>query len=209
MEKQIEQLEILYPEKARGVTKFNVPLAHMIIAGADFMLVPSRFEPCGLIQLHAMRYGTVNCLRPFLLFIYHDDLTCQILHGLDWLSLHGATLPQVPIVASTGGLHDTVKEGFTGFQMGAFNVEVSKWLSMLLCGSKSTHFCIFLLVWQIMNLSLGCFSVWGSWSSWCDCNSNICQESSRSLWHPGLERDDSEWHGPRSFMEGQYDISLN
>jgi len=64
MEKQIEQLEILYPDKARGVAKFNVPLAHMITAGADFMLVPSRFEPCGLIQLHAMRYGTVrpgNC----------------------------------------------------------------------------------------------------------------------------------------------------
>ncbi|KAK6239633.1 hypothetical protein QUC31_005102 [Theobroma cacao] len=59
MEKQLEQLEILYPDKARGVAKFNVPLAHMIIAGADFILVPSRFEPCGPIQLHAMRYGTV------------------------------------------------------------------------------------------------------------------------------------------------------
>lgn len=87
MEKQLEQLEKIYPDKARGVAKFNVPLAHMIIAGADFLLVPSRFEPCGLIQLHAMRYGTV------------------------------------PIVASTGGLVDTVKEGFTGFQMGSFNVE--------------------------------------------------------------------------------------
>ncbi|KAK8284035.1 hypothetical protein V6Z11_D08G126800 [Gossypium hirsutum] len=87
MEKQIEQLEIQYPDNVRAVAKFNVPLAHMIIAGADYILVPSRFEPCGLIQLHAMRYGTV------------------------------------PIVASTGGLVDTVKEGFTGFQMGAFNVE--------------------------------------------------------------------------------------
>ena len=87
MEKQLEELEISYPDKARGVAKFNVPLAHMIIAGADFILVPSRFEPCGLIQLQAMRYGSV------------------------------------PIVASTGGLVDTVKEGFTGFQMGAFNVE--------------------------------------------------------------------------------------
>ncbi|XP_072061864.1 granule-bound starch synthase 1, chloroplastic/amyloplastic isoform X2 [Arachis hypogaea] len=87
MEKQLQQLETLYPDKARGVAKFNVPLAHMIIAGADFLLVPSRFEPCGLIQLQAMRYGTV------------------------------------PIVASTGGLVDTVQEGFTGFQMGPFNVE--------------------------------------------------------------------------------------
>lgn len=51
---------MLYPDKARGVVKFNVPLAHQITAGADFMLVPSRFEPCGLIQLHAMRYGTVR-----------------------------------------------------------------------------------------------------------------------------------------------------
>lgn len=59
-EEQIEELEVLYPEKARGVAKFNVPLAHMITAGSDFMLVPSRFEPCGLIQLHAMRYGTVR-----------------------------------------------------------------------------------------------------------------------------------------------------
>lgn len=59
MEKQLKQLEILYPDKAVGVAKFNVSLAHMITAGSDFMLVPSRFEPCGLIQLHAMRYGTV------------------------------------------------------------------------------------------------------------------------------------------------------
>ncbi|KAI3834205.1 hypothetical protein MKX03_030012 [Papaver bracteatum] len=83
----LEQLETLYPGKARGVAKFNVPLAHMIIVEADFLMIPSRFEPCGLIQLHARRYGTV------------------------------------PIVASTGGLVDTIKEGFTGFQMGAFNVE--------------------------------------------------------------------------------------
>lgn len=70
MEKQLEELEKIYPDKARGVAKFNVPLAHMIIAGADFILVPSRFEPCGLIQLHAMRYGTVRSkLLLSLLFI--------------------------------------------------------------------------------------------------------------------------------------------
>ncbi|KAK3429564.1 hypothetical protein EUGRSUZ_E01068 [Eucalyptus grandis] len=87
MERQLEELEIKYPSNARGVAKFNVPLAHMIIAGADFMLIPSRFEPCGLIQLQAMRYGTV------------------------------------PVVSSTGGLVDTIKEGFTGFQMGGFSLD--------------------------------------------------------------------------------------
>lgn len=59
LEKQLEELEVKYPTKARGVVKFSVPLAHLITAAADFMLVPSRFEPCGLIQLYAMRYGTI------------------------------------------------------------------------------------------------------------------------------------------------------
>ncbi|GMH43688.1 hypothetical protein BSKO_11610 [Bryopsis sp. KO-2023] len=43
----------------KGIIKFSPRLAHLITAGADFMLVPSRFEPCGLIQLHAMQYGTI------------------------------------------------------------------------------------------------------------------------------------------------------
>ena len=54
--------------------KFNVPLAHMITGGADFMLVPSRFEPCGLIQLHAMRYGTVCTLYLSLPLLMHTHI---------------------------------------------------------------------------------------------------------------------------------------
>lgn len=62
LEKQLEEFETKFPGKAVGIVKFNTPLAHMITAGADYILVPSRFEPCGLIQLHAMRYGTVCVL---------------------------------------------------------------------------------------------------------------------------------------------------
>lgn len=42
---------------------YNEELAHLIYAGADMMIVPSRFEPCGLTQLIAMKYGTIPVVR--------------------------------------------------------------------------------------------------------------------------------------------------
>eukprot|EP00884_Botryococcus_braunii_P007478 jgi/Botrbrau1/16731/Bobra.0301s0003.2 len=43
----------------RGWVGFSIPVAHRILAGCDILLMPSRFEPCGLNQLFAMRYGTI------------------------------------------------------------------------------------------------------------------------------------------------------
>lgn len=43
--------------------EYNEALAHQIYAGADFLLMPSRIEPCGLNQMYAMRYGTMPIVR--------------------------------------------------------------------------------------------------------------------------------------------------
>lgn len=48
-------LESTFPERARGWVGFNEPVSHRITAAADILLMPSRFEPCGLNQLYAMR----------------------------------------------------------------------------------------------------------------------------------------------------------
>ena len=42
--------------------KYDEPLSHMIYAAADMIVVPSMFEPCGLTQMIAMRYGAGVCL---------------------------------------------------------------------------------------------------------------------------------------------------
>ncbi|MGE0810498.1 MAG: glycogen synthase GlgA [Immundisolibacter sp.] len=47
------------PGRIAFVAGYDEPLAHRIQAGADAFLVPSRFEPCGLTQFYALRYGTV------------------------------------------------------------------------------------------------------------------------------------------------------
>ena len=52
-----------HPKNAAVFFEFQAPLAHKIYAGADFFLMPSYFEPCGLGQMIGMRYGTVPVVR--------------------------------------------------------------------------------------------------------------------------------------------------
>jgi starch synthase len=51
------------PDKVRARVVFDPQLSHRLYAGADILLMPSRYEPCGLSQLIALRYGTVPVAR--------------------------------------------------------------------------------------------------------------------------------------------------
>ncbi|MBK0418475.1 glycogen synthase GlgA [Leucobacter sp. CSA1] len=68
------ELAARYPRSVGLRLGYDEPLSHRMYAGGDLVLVPSRFEPCGLTQLYGLRYGAL------------------------------------PVVASTGGLRDTVAD---------------------------------------------------------------------------------------------------
>ena len=63
LEEATRQLEHLYPSQMRAVITYNANLSRRIYAGADMLLMPSRYEPCGLSQMIAMRYGCVPVAR--------------------------------------------------------------------------------------------------------------------------------------------------
>ncbi|MCA9390571.1 glycosyltransferase, partial [candidate division WWE3 bacterium] len=96
---RLKELRDKYPHKVGVHLMPDFTLPRMVFSGTDIMLIPSRFEPCGIVQMEAMRYGAI------------------------------------PIVRSTGGLADTVKnyepetdEGwgfvFNDFDMWAFFAQI-------------------------------------------------------------------------------------
>jgi starch synthase len=63
MEQQFLTAQARYPDRIGLRIGFDEGLAHRIEAGADMLVMPSRYEPCGLSQLYSLRYGTVPIVR--------------------------------------------------------------------------------------------------------------------------------------------------
>jgi len=62
-QKLLEDLQRRYPEKISVNIVFDDALSHMIEAGCDMLLMPSKYEPCGLNQIYSLKYGTVPVVR--------------------------------------------------------------------------------------------------------------------------------------------------
>lgn len=63
LEKYFGELPSRYPGKIGSYIGYSNELSHWVQAGSDFFLVPSIYEPCGLTQIYAMKYGTLPIVR--------------------------------------------------------------------------------------------------------------------------------------------------
>jgi starch synthase len=63
VEAHLTHLKNEFPDQVGLFIGYDESLAHLVYAGSDFLLMPSRVEPCGLNQLYALRYGTIPVVR--------------------------------------------------------------------------------------------------------------------------------------------------
>jgi len=62
-EQALRRIEAQAPDRVRVDTSFNDPAEHRLMAAADILLMPCQYEPCGLTQMRAQRYGTLPLVR--------------------------------------------------------------------------------------------------------------------------------------------------
>lgn len=63
LEQRLRDLATAYPTQLRVELRYDARLSHLIEAAADFFLMPSRYEPCGLSQIYSLAYGTIPIVR--------------------------------------------------------------------------------------------------------------------------------------------------
>lgn len=63
LEQACRDLQSRFPSTVRACITYNAPFSHRLYAAGDIILIPSRYEPCGLVQMIAMRYGCIPVAR--------------------------------------------------------------------------------------------------------------------------------------------------
>ncbi len=79
LENACRQLAADFPDRVKAIIRFDASLSRRLYAGADILIMPSRYEPCGLAQMMAMRYGCVPLARATggLRDTIQDELECM------------------------------------------------------------------------------------------------------------------------------------
>lgn len=63
LETAVQEFQADFPGRVRAALRYDAALGRLIYSGADLLLMPSRYEPCGLAQMIAMRYGCLPLVR--------------------------------------------------------------------------------------------------------------------------------------------------
>ncbi len=102
LEESAVKLQALYPDRIKVITRYDAGLARQIYAGADMLLMPSRYEPCGLSQMIAMRYGCVPIVRSAggLNDTVHHGVTGFVFEKIHHMSLASAIKSAIKIFSN-------------------------------------------------------------------------------------------------------------
>eukprot|EP00189_Rhodosorus_marinus_P013118 CAMPEP_0184743396 /NCGR_PEP_ID=MMETSP0315-20130426/6267_1 /TAXON_ID=101924 /ORGANISM="Rhodosorus marinus, Strain UTEX LB 2760" /LENGTH=748 /DNA_ID=CAMNT_0027214643 /DNA_START=93 /DNA_END=2339 /DNA_ORIENTATION=- len=135
MMRRVKEIEAMDPTRIAGVTKFSEAMEHKLVAAADFMAMPSRFEPCGLVQLHAMRYGCVPIVTNTggLKDSVVDGVTGYLLDPIPTEEYPGQPLSAAKLAQGVGGIIRGIKtavgeygsEKFKKMQKAGMNLDMT------------------------------------------------------------------------------------
>ena len=96
LEARFQELRDRYPNNVGIYIGYNDALAHKVYAGSDFFLMPSLFEPCGIGQIIAQRYGTLPLVREtgglVDTVIGYNDMNAAIANGFSFRDYDGIAL---------------------------------------------------------------------------------------------------------------------
>lgn len=130
IENEMAAAEAAHPHAFRGWRGFSVPVSHRLFAAADIVIVPSRFEPCGLVQLSGFRYGA--------LCVAHETggLRDTVVDAarLPWPPTNTTTPPYAPADVGTGWLFSPPEAAplvaAVGRAVDVYRHQPDRWLAM-------------------------------------------------------------------------------